>query len=62
MNSRVLFGAAACFTLAGCAIKQPPVGEEIIPESARSQIPGHWAGPHRSGNVVPNWIQSFRRS
>src|SRR5215472_9885195 len=58
MNSRILLGAA-CLTLAGCAIKQPPVGEEIMPESARAQIPGHWAGPHRSGTVVPNWILSF---
>src|ERR1700745_1573319 len=56
MNSRVLLGAASCLTLASCAIKQPPVGEEIMPESARGQIRGHWAGPHRGGNVVPNWV------
>ena len=59
MNSRVLLGAAGCLTLASCAIKQPPVGEEIMPESARTQIPSHWAGPHRSGHFVPNWILSF---
>src|SRR5262245_13481097 len=59
MNNRFLPGAAACLTLASCAIRQAPVGEEIMPESARSQIPGHWAGPHRSGTVVPNWILSF---
>src|SRR5262249_57254808 len=59
MNSQVLLGAAACLTLASCAIKQPPVGEEIMPESARAQIPGRWAGPHRSGAVVPNWIRTF---
>src|SRR5215472_17915267 len=59
MKSRVLLGVAACFTLSGCAIKQPPVGEEIMPESARAQIPGRWAGPHRSGAVVPNWIYTF---
>src|SRR4029077_15262323 len=59
MNSRVLLGAAACLTLAGCAIKQPPFGADIMPESARSKIPGRWAGPHRSGAVVPNWIRSF---
>src|SRR6201982_4233885 len=59
MNSRVLLWAAACLTLAGCAIRQAPVGEEIMPESARAQIPGHWAGPHRRGTVVPNWILSF---
>src|SRR5690242_5002234 len=59
MNSRVLLGAASCLTLASCAIKQPPVGEEIMPESARGQIRGHWAGPHRGGNVVPNWVLTF---
>jgi hypothetical protein len=59
MKSRVLLGAAACFALASCAIKQPPFGEEIMPESARAKIPGHWAGPYRSGNVVPNWILTF---
>ena len=59
MKNRALLGAAACLTLAGCAIKRAPVGEEIMPESARRQIPGHWAGPHRSGTVVPNWILSF---
>src|SRR5215472_17841108 len=58
MNSRILLGAA-CLTLAGCAIKQPPVGEEIMPESTRAQIPGRWAGRHRSGTVVPNWIRTF---
>src|SRR6516225_8588700 len=59
MKSRVLLGAASCLMLASCAIKQPPVGEEIMPESARAQIPRHWAGPHRSGTVVPGWILSF---
>src|SRR5438067_12400582 len=59
MKSRVLLGAAACFTLASCAIKQPPVGADIMPESARAKIPGHWAGSHRSGAVVPDWIRTF---
>src|ERR1041385_871856 len=59
MKSRVLLGAAACLTLAGCAIRQAPVGEEIMPDSAPAKIPGHWAGPHRSGAVVPNWILRF---
>src|SRR5437764_15324355 len=59
MNRRVLLGAAACLALAGCAIKQPPFGADIMPESARSKIPGSWAGPHRSGAVVPNWIRTF---
>jgi multidrug efflux system outer membrane protein len=30
-----------------------------MPESARSQIPGQWAGRHRSGAVVPDWIRTF---
>ena len=60
MKSRVLLGAAVCFTLASCAIKHPPFGADIMPESARAQIPGSWAGPHRSGAVVPNWIRTFR--
>ena len=58
MNSRVLLGAA-CLTLASCALKHPPFGADIMPESARAQIPGSWAGPHRSGAVVPNWIRTF---
>ena len=58
MKSRVLLGTAVCLTFAGCAIKQPPFGADII-ESARTKIPGTWAGPHRSGIVVPNWILAF---
>jgi NodT family efflux transporter outer membrane factor (OMF) lipoprotein len=45
--------------LGGCALQHPPFGADIMPESARGQIPGRWAGPHRSGTVVPNWISSF---
>jgi NodT family efflux transporter outer membrane factor (OMF) lipoprotein len=59
MKSRVVLGAVACLTLTSCAIKQPPVGADIMPESARAKILGSWAGPHRSGAVVPNWILSF---
>jgi len=59
MNHRLLLGAAASLTLAGCGLKKPPAGADIMPESARGQIPGQWAGPHRSGNVVPGWIRSF---
>ena len=62
MNTRVILATAVCLTLAGCAIKQPPVGEDIMPESARAKIPGSWARPHRSGAVVPNWILSFHDS
>jgi multidrug efflux system outer membrane protein len=59
MNSRVLLGAATCLMLAGCVLQHPPFGADIMPESARAQIPGRWAGPHRGGTVVPNWIRSF---
>jgi outer membrane protein, multidrug efflux system len=59
MNSRVVLGAVACLSLASCAIKQPPLGEDIMPESARSQIPGRWSAPHRGGSVVPNWVRAF---
>ena len=59
MKTRILLGTAACLTLAGCAIKQPPSGCDIMPESTRAKIPGNWAGPHRSGAVVPNWIRTF---
>jgi multidrug efflux system outer membrane protein len=59
MNTRVLLGTAACLAFSSCVLKQPPFGADIMPESARAQIPGRWAGPHRSGAVVPNWILSF---
>ncbi len=49
----------ACLTIASCALKQPPIGADIMPESARAKIPGQWAGGHRSGAVVPNWIRTF---
>jgi multidrug efflux system outer membrane protein len=53
------FGAAGCFLLAGCALKIPPFGADILPGPARDEIPGRWSGPHRRGPVVPNWISSF---
>jgi multidrug efflux system outer membrane protein len=62
MNARrctLLLAIASSLVLAGCAIKQPPFGADIMPESARAKIPGSWAGPHRSGAVVPNWIRNF---
>src|SRR5438270_3428779 len=62
MNARrciLLLAIAISLVLAGCGIHQPPFGADIMPESARAQIPSHWAGPHRSGAVVPNWILSF---
>src|SRR5256884_8284132 len=63
MNARrctlLLLVNAGSLVLAGCALKNPPVGADIMPESARAKIPGSWAGPHRSGAVVPNWIHNF---
>jgi multidrug efflux system outer membrane protein len=59
MNSRMLLGTAACLTFTSCALKHPPFGADIMPESARAQIPGSWAGSHRSGAVVPDWIRTF---
>ena len=62
MNARrctLLLAIASSLVLASCAIKQPPYGADIMPESARAKIPGSWAGPHRSGTVVPNWIRNF---
>src|SRR4026208_998310 len=56
---RLLLVTASSLVLAGCALKNPPAGAEIMPESARAKIPGSWAGPHRSGAVVPNWIRNF---
>ena len=60
MNTRTLLSTVGCLILAGCALKTPPFGADIMPESARAKIPGQWAGPHRSGGVAPNWIRTFR--
>src|SRR5438045_2708016 len=62
MNARrctLLLVNAGSLVLAGCALKNPPVGADIMPEAARAKIPGSWAGSHRSGEVVPGWIRSF---
>jgi NodT family efflux transporter outer membrane factor (OMF) lipoprotein len=59
MKSPILSGAIACLALSSCAIKDPPAGADIMPQSARDQIPGSWSGPHRRGDVVPNWIRTF---
>src|SRR5438128_9268736 len=61
MNARrctLLLVNAGSLVLAGCALKNPPVGADIMPESARAKIPGSWAGPHRRGAVVPNWVRT----
>jgi outer membrane protein, multidrug efflux system len=59
MNIRTLLGTATCLAFVSCALKNPPVGADIMPASARSQIPGKWSAPHRRGDVVPNWIRTF---
>src|SRR3954468_10887986 len=62
MNARrctLLLVIATSLVLASCAIRQAPFGADIMPESARAKIPGSWAGPHRSGEVVPGWIRNF---
>ena len=62
MNARrctLVLATGSSLVLASCVLKNPPFGADIMPESARAQIPGSWAGPHRSGTVVPNWIRSF---
>src|SRR5213595_4327500 len=63
MNARrctLLLVNAGSLVVTGCALKQPPGGADIMPESARAKIPGSWAGLHRSGAVVPNWIRTFK--
>jgi len=59
MSLRVILGAGVCFALGGCALENPPMGANIMPESARAKIPPSWAGAHRSGPVVPGWILTF---
>lgn len=59
MNRYPLIVTAGCLALAGCAVQDPPAGADIMPESARQKIAGEWAGPHRKGEVVPNWIRTF---
>jgi NodT family efflux transporter outer membrane factor (OMF) lipoprotein len=59
MKLRIFLGTFACLMLAGCALKFPPFGANIIPESARNQIPSSWSAAHRGGGVAPNWIDTF---
>ena len=56
--NRVL-AVATSLLLAGCALKDPMTGADIMPDSARNQIPGSWSGRHRSSQVVPGWIRTF---
>ncbi len=59
MRVRYLLGPTACLILAGCALKHPPAGGNILTDAARAQIPGQWSGGHRRGAVAPNWIRTF---
>jgi multidrug efflux system outer membrane protein len=59
MKNLILPGVLAGLALAGCALKEPPAGADILTESARAKIPGKWSGSHRGGAVAPNWIRSF---
>ena len=59
MRSILFVATAGGFALTGCALKTPPSGASIMPDSARQQIPEAWSGPHRSGVVAPNWIRTF---
>ena len=59
MKIRNVFTAVTCVALSSCALKMPPKGAAIVPQSVRDKIPGRWQAPHRSGPVVPNWIRTF---
>jgi multidrug efflux system outer membrane protein len=59
VNTRFILSIAACLTLAGCAISNPPRGSGILTSAAREQIPANWSGGHRSGAVAPGWIYTF---
>jgi NodT family efflux transporter outer membrane factor (OMF) lipoprotein len=61
MKIRIFFGAMGCLILAGCALKIPPFGADILTEAGadRDKIPGQWSGSHRRGPVVPGWIRTF---
>src|SRR5438094_4442978 len=59
LRSTLLLTSVSSLVLGGCALKNPPMGANIMPDSARAKIPGSWAGPHRRGAVVPNWIRTF---
>lgn len=51
--------SVACLAIAGCALKEPPKGMDILTSKAQSKIPGQWSGDHHKGAIVPGWIRSF---
>src|SRR6476659_553463 len=57
--TRTLVGIGGFLVLGDCSLPSPPFGAEIAPEGVRQQLPGSWAGPHRRGPVVPNWVSTF---
>jgi NodT family efflux transporter outer membrane factor (OMF) lipoprotein len=59
MKLHSLLAAGACLVATSCALKEPQRGAQIMPESARSQIPGKFSASHKSGPVTPNWIRTF---
>jgi multidrug efflux system outer membrane protein len=59
VKTPIVLGSALCLLLAGCALKIPPFGADILTDAARDQIPGRWSGGHRRGPVVPGWIRTF---
>lgn len=59
MNTRIFIGTSVCLAIAGCTIKQPPSGPEILTDRAKSKIPGKWSASLGRGAVVPGWISSF---
>ncbi|RBP38055.1 NodT family efflux transporter outer membrane factor (OMF) lipoprotein [Roseimicrobium gellanilyticum] len=60
MQLKAVFTCALpCLVFTGCALKQPPVGGDILTEYARSQVPGSFSASHAKGRVAPDWIRSF---
>jgi multidrug efflux system outer membrane protein len=45
--------------LAGCSLKNPPSGPELLTDAAEAKIPGKWSSSHHGGPVVPNWVSAF---
>lgn len=59
MRSSLLIATTGLLTLAGCTVKTPPTGPEILTDRAKSKIPGKWSASPGRGAVVPGWISSF---
>ena len=61
LRSTVLLAGASSLVLAGCALKNPPFGADIMPESDSREDPGKLGRPasqrHRRAELDPQ----FRR-